>query len=235
MPTLQLLADGKDAARVLARMHFPKNERELGVLFAWFTCEDVAESAVQPASRKRDVLLRMSDVGWRGTVAGEILLRVAAMSEFGLEEPSVRKAIYSWKRHAIKLRTLEDGELSIECTDKAIAITEKSGWNYHAEFETVRHLWAAHRILERDTPFYEVLETLTDAQAMQRFLAHAAWFLDFEASHGSRNHHDGPLLDRSVAWVCVPAPPALKPDLEPVRESLTSDLDGYRATKSFEG
>lgn len=233
MPTLQLLADGKDAARILALMHFPTAEDKREDLFTWLTADEGTDGADQPTAPSGRVLLRMSDVGWRGTVAGEMLLRIAAMAEFDIEEPSVRKAVYSWGRHALALRTREDGTLADEPTDNAIGLTERASRKCLSDFKPVVHFWAAHRVLERDTPFYNVLATLTAAEEMQRFLAHATWFLDFGSNLRSRNYHDGPLLDPAGIWTVIPAQGAQKPDFEPERDALLSELADYKATKSL--
>ena len=174
--------------------------------------------------------MRVSEAGWRGTVAGEILLRLALMRAEGTSEPSVRKAVYSMHVHAVELITDPDTKrLSNAREDKAIPITVRSMWSFLSGFKIICHLWAAHRILERGHAFFNVLDVLHDGEQLNSFLGHAAWFLELGASHITRNDKAVPPLDRASAWVPSVAFDAIEPPLEGFPKSLRDALVSYHA------
>jgi hypothetical protein len=237
LPTIELKEDTDDGARILSCMYFPTHTANRG---RWFSALHENEDQLTPDIGRpisdqgidHQWVMTVSDAGWRGTVSGEILLRLALMRAKGTPEPSVRKAVYSMHVHAVQLITNPDTqELSDAREDKAIPITVKSMWNFLRSFKTVCHLWAAHRILERSHALFHIPALLRDGEQLRGFLCHAAWFLEVGASHKTRNDKAMPPLDRASAWVPSAAFDAVEPPLGDFPESLREALQAYRVPK----
>ena len=172
MPTIPFAGDDSDVAMLLAYMHFPTRVRLREEFRQMLSDVDVPSApavAVELARQSRKVL-SISDVEWRGTLAGELILRMAVMEKHSIPEPGARKAIHTLRSDLVELAADADGRVSDSRENRGIPITERSLWSYLAAFKTVCHLWAAHRILEYDVPFFSVGDALRDRGSMNLFL-----------------------------------------------------------------
>jgi hypothetical protein len=236
MPTIPLLDNSDDGARLLSHMYFPNREADREALFAALRAESepeksiwMATSAAPTSKGERKRALELAETGWRGTVAGEILLFVVRMQRTNEREPSVRKAMFAVRDGIIEHMRDDTGYPEPAPEDAAVAIHPKSFWNYYLKFKDVRHFWAAHRILEleREVPFYRMHEALAEPQQREEFLAHAAWFLDFETHFTARNLKGESLVDLATVWTPSRGVPAREPHIAVDSDSLRELLSRY--------
>ncbi len=228
MHVVQLAGDESDAERILALMYDLQSPwRVAAQLFARPLVAG-RRSRVRPHSA-----LALSDRGWRGTTAGGILVRLALMDQLGKSDPSVRKAVWSLRKHASLLGLGPDGKPSQQREDIAIPRTERSMWKAWKDFRATSHLWAAHRIAERHVAFYEMPDALRDDRFRAAFLGHAQWYLEFAFKYQSRNSHEEPILDCEGALKFEPMPTASTPDATWLSDELTRELEGYAAPPSI--
>jgi hypothetical protein len=192
MPSLRLLNDGSDQSRIFACMYFPSDEARRDELFRELVepLEDNAAAATAPSRKQGKEFLRIWGQAWRAAMAGEALLCVAAMDCAGMDEPSVGKAFFALSSAAKSLRD-DDGRFLNERPFNSISVSEKSYLNYWADYKSVAHFWAAHRVLEQAVPFVEIPDALTSDAEWRQFLGWSEWFLQFGCQHASRNMKAG--------------------------------------------
>jgi len=241
MPEFLLRGDRTDASSLIALMHFPDNQENRDRLRS--VLDTVLDPDGEPGSEKppewilsrwrqltpNEQVIELSQIGWRGWVAGETLRRTALMQANGVREPSTRKAALSMMFEFIGLKTAPDGTVTHLPEDRDIVLTETSALNYFRNYRPVCHFWAAHRVLEEQGhPFYAMLTLLSDTREMAQFLAYAEWFLDFDIRRPTRNK-DRTKQDRALAWTVAPAVHPVEPPLGSFPDSLREAIDRYRA------
>lgn len=154
MPMLQLDGSINDNFWVRAIMHFPNDLQAAQRCFAVEKTMALIEG--DSDSRKFDVdaytlkLLinapsyptlkgQIVESTKRGTVAGDILASLYLMEKFGVDRPSMNKAIYCASEFA-KNAQYGDGT--------PLAISEPTIRKFWDEFRPVAHLWAAFRLAQ---------------------------------------------------------------------------------------
>ncbi|MEJ7671091.1 MAG: hypothetical protein WKH97_20705 [Casimicrobiaceae bacterium] len=235
MPIIEFLGDGHDGERLLSYMYFPD---DIACRQRLFPNAEEAKGKAPPSSGTRKPSLsnwplKVSDAGYRGTVAGEILLRIAVMDKHGIRDPSVNKAVYSIRR---QLETLTGVTTKTKNQPDIpeywhIPLDERSYRSYLTAYRPVAHLWAAHQVLARRVPFFEMHEVLRDQTELRAFLSHAAWFLRFGTDHTTRNAKARALLDPAQALMPNAPIDSIEPSRDEFLEDLRTALEGYKAPK----
>lgn len=182
MPTIDLCGDSADFLRVFAVMAHPGDERMRQEFLACAISrvfEDEVGDVEIPATILRALLHspsmetvfdRAAESARGGSVAGDVLLYLAEMAKTGVNEPSIRKAIYVASDY-LSDATCGDGKKP-GASDPSI----RKAWE---EFKPVAHLWAAFRICQFGGNEFPSLPFDLDGDAFSRFLSVADFFLSF--------------------------------------------------------
>jgi hypothetical protein len=237
MPAIELLNDGRDGVRVLARMHYPNDNAACAWYFESFM---TGSSGSQGKAPRGNPVLTVAELNARGSSAGRVLLDLACMACTAVEEPSIRKvAIVQEARARQQERDEAQQETDlkdlhpewaahayvIDETKKRKQATSRRAFTYRwREFRAVSHLWAAHRLLEEfgGIPFYAIPELLENGGQWRQFLGWAQWFLAFGQALQSRNDFFGPLFNVARMWVVTPTVDPIMPDLPDLADEFES-------------
>lgn len=234
MPTIELLGDKLDAARVWSLMCHPTDDSKRARLLA--AAQRLHEEPTNEAARRIfDGEIRNSE---KAAISGEIIVLIAAMTVGGMADASVNRAVYLVKRRFEIAR--DDGRVSPPVDgDRAESYefdedndgiySERSYRTYLADYRPVAHLWAAFLLLEHEVPAWHIPHVLEDHQVLRRFLEWAAWFLDLCSAPNNRNKKAAPPLDRQTAYAPSIAIKPTAPDLAYHVQSLEAELRGYSA------
>ncbi len=157
----------------------------------------------------------------RGTVAGDILATLYLMDRFGVERPSMNKAIFCAMEFAKKAK-YGDGT--------PLAISEPSIRKFWNEFRPVAHLWAAFR-LAQDYPYAP--EPL-HPNNHKKFLEVAQGIFEFGRNYipkGSKSNKS--ILDGDYFWVIPKVVQASHLQSKRVPTLLLKTLKKYKAPRSI--
>lgn len=250
MPNIELDGTSNDIGWVMAVMLFPNNkelrEQHFAVNRVRFELmalkEDVdcvgsmryEDSRVGFDTRTIQLLLdapsytdikRMADDNVKhAVVAADILSAIYLMSIFGIEEPSLNKAIHVIQQYA-KLSGTRYGD------GTQMFVSERYIREYWREFQPVAHLWAAQRI-NQSYPFIGQNEVFS-YEGFPKFLEVAQGMFQFASNFvPKRAKPKEPILNQEKSWVI---PLSIQPsNLESQRfpDGLKRFLKNYNAPQS---
>lgn len=247
MPTIQLTGavediwPEEDIWAVEAIMYFPNDEsRRDEYLFVekMYKTLDLRKVVVSPdatlthrqidiynlihSRSYQEIMDSIKESSKKGMVAGYVLLVLYIMDRFGMEEPSMNKAIHVAQEYAKRTEYGDDTE---------IHRSERFIRKYWDEYKSVAHFWAAF-LVNADYP-YTPEKTIFNA-GFQTFLEVSAGIYEFGTSYvPARPKTPEPVLDKASSWGLPESvqPCHLQTDIPPI--FLIEALKNYKAPRAI--
>ena len=235
MPELFLRGDHTDLGRVSAVMLFPNDQRLRDAAMARMQAEvgvldlkdddrlEVNAGAIRAllaAPSREEMQEKKQKAARAGLVAGDLLTMLYGMTVSGsVSEPSIKKAMYAYRRWAEDGVTFRDGKP----LPKSRSEIEKA-WASH---RSVAHIWGAVS-LNRELGDGDIASLF--GPRWGRFLQMSAGLLKFGSEFVPRRLRPAkPTLDIEESWTL---PKSIAPELPPVNiipTRLLELLKGYKA------